>query len=357
MGGTSPDVPPIALPGSHSSMRHLSRLHVPTWIASALLLTASSHAAAAVERTSGSPSANPSGRLIISPARIEADAEPGVPDTTRITLTNDSEETFDVSIRSTDVGAAADPTSVAAPVERGEFGAGDWIRAELKDMRLEPFETIEFDVILTPPVDAPVGTNLGGIIVDSTGAEGAIGTADADGAFRVQGLIQTFLTIPGPVDHQLRIRDVDVRTSLLLGSNRFAVWDVTFENRGTVNEHVNGTLDVRSIFGSSADRMPIKEILVLRGGTRTTRIVWRDVPWVGAFTPEVRVRGDDAKPLTAKGERVTVLPWWVPVMIVASIVVPALLLWWRRRREWRRYMDDEQWVDDDAVPDDGTLMR
>lgn len=292
-------------------------------------------------------SANPTGRLFISPGRIEQDVEPGVRRTIPITLTNDSPDPFDVTLRTTDLGQAPNPRSVATQVEDGEFGAGDWLSTDVEDFRLAGFEQITFDLIVDPPVDAPTGTNLAGLVVDSTPGEGPIGTKDSDSIFRIEGLIQVFLTVPGPVKHDLRITGVDVRDALVTGGQRFVVWDVKFANDGTVNEHVNGKFVVKSIFGNAAYSERIAQQLVLRGGTRTVRIVWRDLPWVGLFTPNVQVRGDDAKRITATGERVIVFPWWLPLAIGAAIVVPPLFLWWRRRREWRMYLEDED-ADEEA---------
>lgn len=327
----------------------------------AATLTAPSAATAAVERIQGTPFENPSGLLTVSPFRIEQDVQPGVRTIVRMSLVNESDQPLDASLTSTDLGASSNPRSVAAKVEDGEFGAGDWLKPEQTDFRLKPWEQVLFDLVIDPPLDAPVGTNLAGLAVDTTIATGKPGTGDFEGgAYRVEALIQAFLTVPGPVEHDLRILDVDVRDSLVLGSQRFVVWDVTFQNNGTVNEHVNGSVDVVSLFGNTVKRERFKEYIVLRGAKRTARVVWRDLPWVGAFTPEVRVRGDDAKLQTATGERVIVLPWWLPLLIAATLVLPPLLIWWRRRREWRLYMDDEdgdwneEWSDADSPEESAT---
>lgn len=309
----------------------------------ALALVPATHAE--VTRTQGAPSQRPSGQLRIAPGRYEAEVRPGERSTFEVTLTNDSEDSFDVTVTSTDVGAPKNPRSVASKVREGEFGLGDWLTPEIRDIRLAPFETIRFDVAIDAPANAPVGTNLGGLVVDGTIAEGEVGTDDSDGTFRIEGLLQVFLTVPGAVKHDLRVTDVDVRDTFVLGSNRVAVWEVTYENRGTVNEHVTGDFDVRSIFGNSAHRERVRDLVVLRGAKRTQRFVWRDLPWVGAFTPRVRVHGDDDRTIERFGERIVVLSWWLPALIAALLVGPMLWLWWQRRREWRRYLDEDHDLD------------
>lgn len=315
-------------------------------LAAFALLPAAS-AQAGITRTQLGPNDEASDLVIVSPFRIEEDVEPGSDRTIRITLTNDTDAAVDVTVDPTDLEAASDPRAFITTVEDGEFGAGDWLVPEVTETRMQPWERLTFDLRVRPPLNAAVGTNFAGLTIDTGPATGKPGTGDqSGGAFRAQALIQVFLTVPGAVQHDLRVTDVDVRDSLVLGSQRFVVWDITYDNRGSVNEHVSGSLDIRSIFGNSAHRETLAESLVLRGSKRTDRVVWRDLPWVGSFAPDVRVRGDDAKLVRASGERVTVIPWWLPVLIVASFVLPAIFLWWRRRREWRLYLDAD---DEDAA--------
>lgn len=314
-------------------------------------------ASAEVKRQILGPNDEATGLVIVSPFRIEEDVEPGVRESITMTLTNDSDKVVDVTASATDLEAAADPRNFVDQVEDGEFGAGDWLVPELVNDRLQPWERVQFELVIDPPLDAPVGTNLAGLSIDTAVAEGAPGTEDQrTGILRAEALVQVFLTIPGPVKHDLRVLDIDVRDTLVLGSQRFVVWDVTYRNAGTVNEHVSGTFEVRSIFGNAAHRERIEESLVLRGSTRTERIVWRDLPWVGAFTPQLRVRGDDAQLIRATGERVVVFPWWLPVVIAVLLVAPALWLWWRRRQEWKLYLEDEGWEEDPNWDDDPSRL-
>lgn len=319
------------------------------------MLATPGSSSAAVEREVRT-SAEPTGLVVVTPDRVEEKVQPGEQSVIQLEIYNDDEETIDVSLFMSDLGPAADPKSIAARVEDGEFGAGDWISPELTDLRLQPFEAARFDVVIEPPLTAPIGTNLGAITVRASVAAGAVGSRDDEGVLQVDAIVQFFLTAPGPVDHDLRIHEVDVRDSFVLGSQRFAVWEVTFENRGTVNEHVSGTASIRSIFGNTVHRTKITNLIVLRGARRTTRIHWADLPWVGVFTPQVRVRGDDARLVEAKGERIAVMPWWLPVVLAAAILAPAVVMWWRRRREWRRYLDEEDWDDGGELDDDGAPL-
>lgn len=361
--GRHQQVPPGSVSGSPASMHARSNLHRRRLAIVALagfvgtLFVPTSVANAEVTRRVVGPRDDATGLVIVSPFRVEMDVEPGVNERIEFTLTNDSDAPVDVTLEATDIAAASDPRNFVEKVEDGEFGAGDWLEPEIRDLRMEPWEVVTFELAISPPTDAPVGTNLAGMTVNTAGASGAPGTDDqGSGLYRSEALVQVFLTVPGPVEHDLRVLDVDVRDTYVFGSRRFVVWDVTFRNEGTVNEHVTGTVDVRSIFGNTAHRQRLQESLVLRGSTRTHRIVWHDLPWVGTFTPHVRVRGDDAKLVRATGERVVIFPWWLPVAIAMSILLPLLFLWWRRRREWQLYMEDEDLAEPDYWDDQETRI-
>lgn len=294
-------------------------------------------------------STDPTGLLFTSPARVEEDVTPGQTTTIRMRVFNDDDTSIDVSLSTSDLGPSANPQSLAAPTEKGEFGAGTWIEPEIRDFRLKPFESISFDVRVTPPLTAPIGTNAGAVIVSGNAANGKIGTdGDPTGSVAIDTAVQMFATVPGPVQHDLHIRSIHTRDAFLLGSHRFVVWDVTFTNGGTVNEHVNGSLSATSIFGNSAFRGKIDDIIVLRNSKRTARVIWEDPPWIGRFSPTVNVRGDDAKLVTRTGSAVTVIPWWVPVIVAMLVVFPFLFLWMRRRQDWKHYLEDG---DDDDLDD------
>lgn len=346
-------VPSRCVAGSSTSVKTFQHRTAVAAAALVAALLAPGTAAAAVKYEQRSPSSDPSGLMVVSPSRVEEDVQPGVRTTVEVTVFNDHDEPIDFTVSGTDLGPASNPRSVAAKVEDGEFGAGDWLVTELRNARLKPFEAVTFDVTIDPPLSAPIGTNFAGINVRGAPAAGPVGADDDTGFLAVNALVQAFLTIPGPVKHDLRIVDIDARDAFVLGDRRFVVWEVMFENRGTVNEHVSGSINVKSIFGNTAHREKLDDLLVLRGTKRSTRVVWTDLPFVGSFAPEVRVRGDDAREVKQTGERVTLIPWWLPPLLIALVVLPVVWLWWRRRQEWKLYLEDEEWDGqewDDDVP-------
>lgn len=310
---------------------------------------------AEVVRTQRAASDDSAKHLTISPGRLEQDVVPGQRTTFKVTLYNDNDTPVDISVSGVDLGQSSDPRGVASKVEDGEFGAGDWLTSEVSDIRLNGFEQVEFLVVIDPPADAAVGTNLGGVSIQSAPAEGPIGIEGPTALLLPEGIIQVFLTVPGPVEHKLQITDVRERDKFIFGSQRFAVWDVTFRNDGTVNEHATGNVQIRSLFGNSAHTERITDLIVLRGATRTTRVVWNDIPPFGAFTAVAKVRGDDAKSVERSSARLVIFPWWLAVLLLAVVVFPFVFLWWRRRQDWRHYLDDEEW--DPEADEDPSLVR
>lgn len=309
----------------------------------AVCLVAPTLASAAIEREILT-NAEPTNLVNISPIRLENDVQPGVRTTERITIFNDSSSVVTVKAKVVDLGPPKDETILAEPVLDGyKFGAKDWVTSELDETTLQPFEKIRFDVVIDPPVDAPVGSSYAGVEFQFEGK----GTADAGNggkvALRFTTMLQVLLTVPGPVEHDLKLLRADARDMFHFGSTAFVTYGLLYENAGTVSEHVNGEIQITSLFGNKVKKIDLGERALIRGARGTDRAVWTDPPMFGIFTATATIRGDDGKESSKEIGRVVLLPpWWVIALVVASLVLPPVYLWWKRRQEWKLYLEDEE---------------
>ena len=309
-------------------------------------------APAAVVREHRHVDPSPSGLLVVTPDRVERDVRPGERLTITAKLYNDGAAPLDVSLLTGDLGPAADPRSVATRVPDGTFGAGSWLTPELRDLRLAPFEAVSFDVLVQVPDTAPVGANFGALTVRAGAAGGAPGTADSSGGIQTDAIVQFLITVAGTVRHDLTITQVNVHDTLSLRRRHAAVVDVTVRNDGTVNEYLSGAVAMRSVLGTTPFRGRIDRVLVLRGASRTVRIVWRDVPWVGSFTPTVTIARSGSSDLERRGDRIVILPWWLLVVLGALALLPVAVAVRGRSRRARAHRaallaargTDEDWA-------------
>lgn len=312
-------------------------------LASLVLLAWCAPASAEVEREILT-NAEPTNLVNITPVRIESTVDPGNVTVERISIFNDSD--LRVSMKSTvfDFGPPTDEGTLGEPVPPGlfEFGASSWITPELVETVLEPFEKVTFDVVVEPPLDAPVGSSYAAIEYEFAGGDEPEGSSEI--GLRITALMQILLTVPGPIEHDLKFLKADTRDAFRIGNTSFVSYDLRYRNDGTVHEHIKGEIEVTSIFGNVVETIDLGERVLIRGATGTDRATWTDLPRFGIFTATATIEGDDGTKHSRDIERIVLLPpWWVIALLVASLVIPPIWVWHRRRQEWLAYLEDEGW--------------
>lgn len=292
--------------------------------------------------------AEPTNLVNIIPIRIEEDVQPGQRTTAEVSIFNDSDKTVQMTAQVVDLGPPDDPTTLGQPLEAGsfEFGAAAWISPEVRKATLAPFEKIVFALVIEPPADAPVGSSYGGVEFEFVGGEGEAGEGQV--AVRITSLLQVLLDVPGEVERKLTLLEAKTRDSFHVGDTSFVSYGLRYRNDGTVTDHVEAKVVVKSIFGNTAATIDLGERLLIRGATGADRAVWSDVPPFGIFSATAEVKGDDGEVHRRNMGRVVILPpWWVLALLAAAIILPPIWVWWRRRQEWLLYMDDEYWDEEE----------
>ena len=287
------------------------------------------------------------GRFSLTPSRFEGNVVPGQAIRIPVQLYNGLEDNVRVTIRPVEIGPSEVETSLVQIVDKSRYSATSWIQVNVPELDLASNETASFELVVTPPADIPPGTNFAGL--DFSIEPNDNDRSSSRLAFRFSGLMQLFLNAPGAPVRNMRISRTRVSDSFVAGGIRFVTYEVTFANDGNVNEHVSGSVDVRSMFGNKVRSIPIKRMIVLRGSKRTVRAVWTGIPMFGQFSGDVSARSD-TKRLHHTLPAVTVLPpwWWLAIMGVALLIPIAYVI--HRKRSWRRYLDDEwddEWLEDD----------
>lgn len=298
--------------------------------------------------------AEPTNLVNITPIQVEREIEPGTRAIEQVSVYNDSDQQVRVRTAVVDLGVPEDPTLLAVPVRDGaQFGASEWVTVEISDTVLQPFEKITFDVIVDVPADAPVGSSYAGVEFDITGTidgSNAAPSGESQVGLRIVSVLQLLLTVPGPVERDLRLLEAKTRDAFRLGGTSFVSYGVRYRNEGTVNDHVKGRVRITSLFGNEVETLELRELTIIRGAERTDRVVWADPPRFGIFSATVEVTGDDGRKIVRDLGHVFLLPpWWLVALIVAALVLPFVYLWWRRRREWLQYLEDEDWDEDEHL--------
>lgn len=325
---------------------------VRSWTALVLLLTLLvPHVSSAAVERSVATGQRPSGRFSLTPSRFEGSITGGEPLVIPIQLYNGTASDVSVALTPVDIGAAEDPESFIQVVDKAQFSATAWLQPEIDKLDMKSLETVEFDVIVDPPDTPPAGTSFAGIefsVASTTGSAGETEARKSNLGFKISGLMQIFLTGPGAVNHDVRIKSAEVADTFIFRGNRFVSYEITYENRGNVNDHVSGDIAVTSMFGNQIESINLKKAIILRGSERKFRVIWPDTPAFGRFTAVARVDGDEQRVSRRFPVVVILPPWWWFVILFVVIACPTAYMIYRRQTEWKRYLDeDDAWDEDD----------
>jgi hypothetical protein len=306
---------------------------------------------AEVTRVQGGGKLN--GRFGVSPDKKEIEVDPGTTQVLRMHLENRTQRTVHVELLPTDIEPTGDESFIRA-TKGTQFGAGSWLHPEIDQLDMKTGEIVEFDVTITPPVDAPVGTNFGGLIAR------VAGRSEDKVSYYISALAQIYVTIPGKVKRDTKIVKAEVADSFLFHGSGFITYELTFANDGNVNDHIDGEIVVRSLFGNTVSSLDIRPYLVLRGSKRTVRVIWPKQPRFGRFSAQGRFHSDDRQQLTKDFPNVWISPeWWWYLIVILVLVCPAVYTWHSRRNSWKQYLDDEdwdeEWADDEDWHEDAEL--
>ncbi|MBC7644075.1 MAG: hypothetical protein H7123_03035, partial [Thermoleophilia bacterium] len=304
---------------------------------------------------------HPNGRFSQSPDRTELDVVAGKTSYVLISLTNYIAQPVHITVAIVDVGPSRDATQLVSIVPRSEFSARSWITSPVTEANLQPLEQLKFYLKVTPPLNASVGTNMAGMTVQASPASGDSSKAIPGGAkvaFRFQGLSQLYFTVPGNTKYDTHVTGARVADSFVVGGRRVVEYELDVKNDGNVNDHVGGTVDIRSIFGNNTATLrmpnaksddPLQGYLLLRGAKRTIRVAWIDTPRFGYFRASANIKTPHShlsKPFPAV---VILPPWWVIALIIVALLLPFGYRWWQQRRDMQLLIASEldAWDDDD----------
>jgi len=300
------------------------------------------------------------GLLTVSPDRWEADVEPGKTTELEVTLINRTGADGVIKLSPTDTAPGGKSEAVIEAVPEFEFGAGSWVKPEVTSLPLKNMQEARLIVRITPPLEAPVGSNFGGLLVElKSGADNTAkveGDAAAAVELNVRALIQLYPRVPGEIVHGLRITKANIADRVIFTGNRYVVFEFDLENTGNVNEPTTGEVVVKSMFGNTVANIDVRETLVLRGSARRTRVLWTKPPKFGRFTAELRVKAQESDPKEAFPPVTILPPWWWFALFAAVVILPSVYAVYRRRQDWRKYLDEDwdeeaegDWTDADDV--------
>ncbi len=267
--------------------------------------------------------------LSVQPIKISQTMKPGDTISGKVLLTNASPEdvVVDLSIQDFVPSAGSDSFNFVGRAE-GVTTVRDWIKF---DMPKDSFTFKEGDVreipyTITAPKNAEPGSHFGVLFFK------AVRATDANSSFKVgtQVGVLVFVTIPGKFQQKGTIKDFTVPSFLQTGP---VVFNMQFENTGTVHFEPKGTIEITNMFGSKVGSVPIEGYAVLPTGIKKMAFTWHTVGLLlGKYSVVANVYDTEGNVISTASASFMALPIWYAIICIVILVVLYFIIRFLKRR-------------------------
>lgn len=212
--------------------------------------------------------------LTFTPERIDTEVYPGVSQTEKLTLLNETGTSISVVLYPVELDLSqAEVGRASFLLDTAGSSSVAWISVTPPQMVLGPGEVRDVQLTLTAP-ETSSGSLTAGIVTKfrpvSSGEEGDIALMAVTGPFVFARVLSDSSVMSG------KILALHFAEGTRVVSHIPDTVEVSFANTGSVHLTPMGTIDVRDIFGRTVDRYVVNrdKALVLPGTTRTLRADW-----------------------------------------------------------------------------------
>ena len=215
--------------------------------------------------------------LTFTPERIETEVYPGVPQTEKLTLLNETGTTISVVLQPVELDlTGAEYGRASFFLNTVDTPSVSWISVEPRQFVLESAATQNVRVTLSAPATSS-GSLVAGIAATFRPVR-----SDEEGSIVLNGVTGPFV-FARVLSRESEIAGTITALHLAKGSRVISYLpvpvEVSFANTGSVHLEPSGTIDVRDIFGRLADTLVINpdQSIVLPGTTRQLNARWSGV--------------------------------------------------------------------------------
>ncbi len=280
----------------------------------------------------GNPNTPVEGRFVVGPTKIELNVSPGETGQAIIEIENRTGRTgiYDFSFEDFVGGEEGGSNVVLLGGEAGVFSLRDYISVEESSVVLKHGDRIRVPVSVSIPTGAIPGGKFASFLVSSRLESDLSLNLEGQSGAKILGRVGVlfFVTVPGDVkeDGSLQSFRVAKDSKILKGGE--AVFQIGFENTGTVHLNPYGVITIRNIVGQVVSRRIVDPWFVLPNSFRTRDITVSTEKYFGWYKATLELnRGYDDVVDTGEVNFVVFTPTYLFVFAVALMGV---VFGWRR---------------------------
>jgi hypothetical protein len=270
-------------------------------------------------------------RILVLPPSEELNLGPHTQVQKCIGVNNRTSKKLQIELSTVDIAPSDNGDTVLNVVKSYRFGTSTWIRLSVKSLVLDAGSDALVSYTIVVPNNPAVGSNYGGIEVSGK-------PVSAGGLGVVPSIVsQVLVTVPGAVVRKGRV--VATRSPRVIEHGSFAAFRFEYENRGTVTDHITGSVKIKSaLTGKLVATKQYESSRVLRGGRRSFITIWESPPWIGRFQPTLVVKTDEGTQTVQLPAIWVIPPKWFWLILLALITLAFAIRQWSR---WR----DRKWLE------------
>lgn len=270
------------------------------------------------------------GQIVISPTKIELNADPGDRVIREISLTNRTGEPVTFQFSTEDFEGGSDPSQATEFMgESGSpWGAADWIEPEVSSIVLDQGETLTLTATIRVPPNAEPGGHYAALFASRT-----IDKVEEGAAIKVTERVGTLflITVSGNIVHDGVLDEPEIKNFSEYGPVNIGL---VFNNLGNVHEKPTGKVVIRNLLGQTVAQIPVEEWVVLPDSSRRTLVQWGGKYHFGRYTATAEIGYSEERSLLLAQTSFWVIPWKIVAAALAGIAaILAFTYLMRKRRQ------------------------
>jgi hypothetical protein len=117
-------------------------------------------------------------------------------------------------------------------------------------------------------------------------------------------------------------------------------FDYVYKNNGSVFEGPEGFIEIKNLYGTTVDRLPINQYFVMPGAERLETKVWDRGFAMGRYTATINLSRGYGAAIDQKTITFWILPWKIVVGILIGlflllVIIRTVRSWFRRNFEYK----------------------
>lgn len=265
------------------------------------------------------------GNFVLTPAKIEAQVQPGERKEFSLVVINNSEntETFEATVEDVSGAKDGDSPAVLLGSGKGPYSLKDFITLSKPRLTLKKGERAQIPLTVSLPQSVAPGGLYGAIIVRPVRAE--VVSSGTKAAVVPQLAALLFVRVPGEVREAGTLKDFSVKKEEK--SDAF-VFKTVYENSGTVYVNPYGRITIKNMVGRVVDTLVLDPWYVLPDSLRIREVTWAQSGLVGRYTATLELNLGYKNVVEERAVSLWVIPVYFQVILVVLLVAVIFYIRW-----------------------------